>query len=87
MDVKTLVNDTNGKFFKVVFTKRDGTIRHLVGRTKVTKYLKGGTKTTPNTVITVFDVQKKQYRCFYPESVKEFKCGNISYKDGHVFIS
>lgn len=87
MCIKTLVNNTNGKFFKVVFTKRDGTLRKMICRTKVTKHLRGGKKTTPSTVITVFDVQKKQYRCFYPESVKEFKCGNIIYKDGHVFVS
>lgn len=87
MNVKDLVKHTNGRFFSVDFVKKDGTLRHMVCRTNVTKHLRGGTKTTPNTVITVFDVQKKQYRCFYPETVKKLKCGNLSYENGDVIIS
>jgi len=77
MKIKELVENTKGKFFSVEFVKRDNTIRHMVCRVGVTKHLRGGKKTTPDSYITVFDVQKKEYRCFKPETVITFKCGNI----------
>lgn len=77
--ITELVNETNGKFFSVDFIKKDGSIRKMVCRKGVKKYLKGGDKKTPNTVITVFDVNKKEYRCFYPENVINFKCGKLNW--------
>jgi len=77
MDIREAVKATNGKFFAVDFVKKNGELRHMVCRTKVTKHLRGGNKTTPDTAITVFDVGVKEYRCFYPETVKKFKCGDL----------
>ena len=34
---KQLIHNTNGKIFSSVFTKKDGTIRLMTGRLKVTK--------------------------------------------------
>lgn len=75
MNIQELVKQTNGKFFKVTFTKADGSIRNMVCRTKVTKHLKGGERKAPKDAIVVFDVQKKEYRCFKPETVISFQCG------------
>lgn len=79
MNIKDAVSKTNGKFFAVDFLKKNGELRHMVCRTGVTKHLRGGNKTTGDKLVTVFDVQKKEYRCFYPESVVSFKCGDYVY--------
>jgi hypothetical protein len=71
------VKNTHGKFFAVDFVKKDGSERHMICRTGVSKHLRGGNKTTGPNLITVFDVQKKQYRCFEPERVFGFKCGKV----------
>lgn len=83
MEIREMVKQTNGKFFKVEFFKKDGSLRKMVCRTKVTKYIKGtgnAKSAIQRKLITVFDVQKKEYRCFYPETVISFKCGSTQYK-------
>lgn len=80
MIVKCFVKESKGRFFAVDFLKKNGELRHMICRTGVTKHLRGGNKTTPDTAITVFDVEKKQYRCFYPASVVSFKCGDYVYE-------
>lgn len=79
MNIQDVVAKTKGKFFAVNFVKKDNTIRHMVCRTGVTKHLRGGNKTTGDKLITVYDVQAKGYRCFYPESVISLKCGDYVY--------
>jgi len=62
--IKKILLHSKGKFFSVKFTKKDGTLRKMVCRTGVKSYLKGGVNTTghiPN-LLTVFDVQKQEYR-------------------------
>lgn len=57
----------SGKFFSCEFTKKDGSIRHLVGRSGVKKHLKPNAQ--PKTYdpselgyATVYDLQEKDYR-------------------------
>ena len=58
-----MIENSNGKIFRVTFVKRDGSIRDLVGRTGVTKYLKGGKRTTDeNKYLCVYDIQNHGYR-------------------------
>ena len=55
--------DSGGKFVSVTFTKKDGSLRKLVGRMGVTSHLKGGVSTLdPNQYVTIYDVQKGGYR-------------------------
>lgn len=79
MNVKEFVAKTNGKIFKATFTKKDGSVRAMVCRTSVTKHLKGGTRTAPPEAIVVFDMQKKEYRCFKPDTVVGLKCGAMHF--------
>lgn len=65
---------TNGKFFKVVFIKRDGTERKMVARIGVKKFLQGGERKNPH--IIVWEVGNG-YRSIIPESIKEIKCGKV----------
>jgi len=67
-----------GKFFTVVFTKKDGSERLLNGRLGVTKHLRGGEKGYSDAdfnALTVFDVQAKGYRTVKLDKVKRLVCG------------
>lgn len=67
------VEATNGKFFTVSFTKKDGSERILTGRLNVAKYTKGGVNPNPKigtTQIGVYDTRKKAYRTINLETVK-----------------
>ena len=69
-----LIQKANGKFFSVIFEKKDGTLRKMVCRTGVKKHLKGGElKHNPAELghLVVFDVQKKEYRTLNLNTVKE----------------
>ena len=52
------------KFFSITFYKKDGTKRTMNGRLGVTKYVKGTGKPKPNSIVTVYEVNKRQYRSF-----------------------
>ena len=62
--IRNIIDNTNGKFFTVLFVKKDGSLRRMNCRTGVKKYLKGGSSTTGhlNNLITVYDLQTKDYR-------------------------
>jgi hypothetical protein len=77
--VKSIVNDTNGKFFQVVFTKKDGSERVLNGRTGVRKHLKGGQSTISAnpSLVSVYDVQAQGYRCFDADRVISLKVDGV----------
>lgn len=62
------------KIFTVVFLKKDGSLRHMTGRLGVKKYVKGTGYAKPDNIVTVFEMQKKQYRSFDVDRVKEIKC-------------
>jgi len=59
--------------FTVVFVKQDGTVRKMVCRRGVKKYLKGGEATykANKHLVGVFDMRKKEYRCFNKLRVME----------------
>lgn len=65
-----------GTFFSAEFTKKDGTTRKMIARLGVTKHLKGGNKSYNDqdfNHLTVFDVQKKQYRVINLNTLKQLK--------------
>lgn len=71
--------NTQGTYFTVCFTKKDGTERKLNGRTKATATLKGGNNTTAHIAkyVTVKE-QGKDYRNINSETITELKaCGLI----------
>ena len=72
----------SGKIFWVEFLKKDGTIRTMRARTKVKSYLQGGKlKYNPANynLISVFDMDKREYRSFTLHKVIELHAG------GHIF--
>ena len=82
MNVKAIVAETKGRIFTVTFIKKNGEQRVMNCRTGVTKHLRGGTKTTPDSLITVYDVQNRGYRCFDPKTVIKIKANRRTFIDG-----
>ena len=76
-----VIRKTNGKFFKVLFVKKDGSLREMTCRLGVKKDLRGGKSTTEHldNLITVYDVFAKGYRNINLDTVKYFKCGGVEY--------
>jgi hypothetical protein len=62
-----------GRIFSITFVKRDGSIRNMNCRLGVTKYIKGTGTAARTGVVTVYDLQKKQYRSIRPETVLRIK--------------
>ena len=73
--IREATND--GKIFSVTFVKKDGSIRFMVCRSGVKKYRKTGVDLVKRVfnpdLITVFDMQAKEYRSFHQESVLALK--------------
>ncbi len=72
-ELRNKIHSTNGKIFSTRFVKKDGSERKMVCRLGVKKHLKGGDSTTAHkqNLVTVFDLQKKAYRCINLETVIE----------------
>ena len=85
---KDFITNTKSKFFTVVFVKKNGEERTLVGQTGVTKFLQknpritkhGSSNTTAHleNYMTVYDIQKKAYRNVNLETIKSIKCGDLT---------
>ena len=78
MDGNALRKIVGGKFFSVVFVKKDGTVRKMLCRLGVTKYLKGGTQRydpAALNMITVYDMIKRQYRTINLNTLRSLQCG------------
>jgi len=70
------IRETNGKFFSVTFTKKDGTLRKMTARIKVKKGVKGvGQKyiASDKGLITVYAMDKLNFRMVNLNEVKEIK--------------
>jgi len=71
-NLASIVENSNGKIFRASFVKKDGSVRHLIGRLGVTKGLKGGKKTvSEDQYLTVYDLQKQGYRSVNKDSIIE----------------
>lgn len=86
IDFKEFTQETKGHFFKVVFIKRDGSIREMICRTGVHKYVKG-TGAPSDKVVTVWDTSKKAYRAIKPETVLYAQCGKLQYLQSQVTLN
>jgi hypothetical protein len=81
---KDLIKATKGKFFSIVYTRKDGQTNKYVCRTGVHKYLTGGQNYAPANSVTVyappsFNGQRAGYKTFLLENIKEIRIGNITY--------
>ena len=83
MTAGTILRDTKGTFFSVVFNKRsDGTTRKMLCRTGVKKYTNGeGMKYNPKEkgLIPVYSVQDKGYRNIPVNNIIKFTTGGNTF--------
>ena len=74
------LKETNGREFRAIFTKKDGSERVLVGRTRVSKGVNGrGMSYDPKSrgLMPVFDMQKGAWRMVNTNTMTSLKCGGI----------
>jgi hypothetical protein len=75
-NLEEIIRATAGKFFTVVFTKKDGTERVLNGRLGVVSHLKGGTSTVNHeTSFVVWDRHIGEYRSVNKSAITEVRFG------------
>ena len=78
--LSNIVALTNGKFFTVCFTKKDGSLRTLNGRLGVTKHLKGGKCTVDKEqYLVVYDVHASGYRAVNVDTIQSVSVDGIMY--------
>ena len=83
MFIQSVLKATKGKFFTVVFIKKDGTTRVMNCRLGVTKHLKGGMSTlNPSEFLTVYDMQAEGYRAINLSTIVSVTCGGITLTNG-----
>lgn len=81
-EIQQLKELLGSKIFSVVFTKKDGSLREMVCRLGVTKHLKGGVKKYDSDALnylTVFDMQKQEYRTINVNTLKQIKFEGVTY--------
>lgn len=81
-EIKTLKEIVGSKIFSVIFQKKDGSIREMVCRLGVTKHLKGGELSyNPEdfNYLTVFDMQKQEYRTINVNTLRQIKFEGVTY--------
>ena len=80
--LKSMIKNTNGKFFTCFFVKKDGTLRKMTARVGVKKGLanNGFVREEKDSLICVYDMTAKGYRTINLDTLKSFKCGNIQYQ-------
>jgi hypothetical protein len=83
MKVENVIELLGDKIFTVTFIKKDGTVRVLNGRRKVTKHLKGGELAydpIERGLIPVYDLKSEGYRMINSQTVTEIKSEKQVYK-------
>ena len=74
--IREAVKAIKGKIFSAEFVKKDGTLREMVCRTGVKKYLKGGElpfDPVEKGLLPVFDMQKQDYRMINLKTIRRIK--------------
>jgi hypothetical protein len=83
MFLQSVLQATKGKFFTVVFIKKDGTTRSMNCRLGVTKHLKGGVSNLDaSQYLTVYDVQSEGYRAVNLSTIVSVTCGGVVLTNG-----
>ena len=82
-DCAGMIEKSNGRFFTVCFTKKDGSERVLNGRLGVTYALRGGECTLDRSkFLIVYDMAAKSYRAVNRESIQWVKFDGVKFCNG-----
>ena len=77
-----LIRENKSNIFSVVFLKKDGTIRRMICRLGVKKYVNGkGLKYDPieRGLLGVFDMQKEAYRMINLKTITNINMRGVEY--------
>lgn len=77
------IKDNKGKFFSCEFTKADGSLRKLHGRTGVKKHLRGGVNKVQkpsNSLVTAWDRRAEDYRTINIKTLSKITLRGKTYK-------
>ena len=79
--LKSMIKNTNGKFFTCFFVKKDGTLRKMTARVGVKKGLanNGFVREEKENLICVYDITAKGFRFINLSTLKSLKCGKIEW--------
>lgn len=87
-ELQSLIREAKGgRIFSAVFIKKDGTERKMVCRCGVKKYLTGeGMKYNPADygLLTVFDMQKREYRMINLKTLIRLKVNGAVYEPNRI---
>ena len=78
---RKIIANEGGKFFSVKFIKQDDTVRKMLCRRGVVKYLKGGKSTLAGkeNYVPVYDMQVKGYRPVNTDTLLELNADGVHY--------
>ena len=75
--IQHLIEETKGRYFRLEFQKKDGSLRVVNTKSKDLTSLRGGeNKVKDSGYLVAFDRNKRRYVSFKPEAVKRIKCGS-----------
>lgn len=80
--IEFLTAETQGRIFSAYFRKKDGSMRNIVARRGVHSYLRGGElpyDPSAHQLLTVFDVQKRDYRTIGLDNLVSFNIGGETF--------
>ena len=80
--LKSMIKNTNGKFFTCFFVKKDGTLRKMTARVGVKKGLanNGFVREEKDNLVCVYDMVAHDFRFINLSMLKSLKCGKLEYK-------
>ena len=80
--LKSMIKNTNGKFFTCFFVKKDGTLRKMTARVGVKKGLanNGFVRGEKENLVCVYDMVAHDFRFINLSTLKSLKCGKLEYK-------
>lgn len=83
--INSILAATEGKFFTVVFVKKDGSLRTMNCRTGVKKHLKGGVSTlNASEYLTVYDMQAEGYRAVNYATIQSVTCNGVTIVNNNI---
>ena len=80
--LKSMIKNTNGKFFTCFFVKKDGTLRKMTARVGVKKGLtnSGFVREEKENLVCVYDMVAHDFRFINLSTLKSLKCGDVQYQ-------
>ena len=82
MKLRRLINNSNGKFFTVDYTKKGGTLRTMTCRLGAASNLKGGTNTIDMKahLEVAYEAVRQQYTIINLDTIFRIRIGGTYYK-------